>query len=104
MRAVLRVSITGEQNGALRNALVAVAEKHGFKTDPGGANTGTWQTHSITEQQYAAFISEYWNAIANHAGPGRLDHIWTMTDQWSYPANTDKWLEEQIQAVGVGGQ
>jgi len=85
MRAIIRVSISGENNGALRNRLAAIATRHGCTTERGGQATGTWTDDSISTAAFFAvtgeyFTGEYWGAINQHPGPGHIDSIWSMVD------------------------
>ena len=80
MRAILRVSISGEANGVLRNKLAGVAARYRFATEPGGQATGTWTNENITVADYGRFVRDYWSEVSGHPGPGYIDSIWSMVD------------------------
>jgi hypothetical protein len=101
MRTIIRISITGEQNGALRNILAGIATNSGFKTGPGGASTGTWQNSNISKTDLAAFQAKFWQAIADHDGPGTLDNAWSTVDTWPHPENHDQKMENELIELGV---
>lgn len=101
MRGIVRISITGEQNGALRNKLAGICGKYGFRTGPGGTSTGTWQNSNIDKADIAAFQAEYWQTVAEHSGPGELDNFWCTIDTWPHPQGHDEKLEAELEKLGI---
>jgi hypothetical protein len=78
MRAIARLSIDHERNGALRNKLYAVFRRHGFHRR---RNTATYETTNIDEAGLSAALGDFWNAATTHDGPGRIDHFWMHIDR-----------------------
>lgn len=84
MRAIIRISIDQEKNGALRNALVAILEQNGFV--PTNA-TATFENPNIDIQAFAHVMCQYWNTAATPQGVGgiqvgaHLDHTWIYVDE-----------------------
>ena len=97
MRAIIRFSLNGDENSSLRNRLRDVLKNKRFLADPGGANTSTWQNHHISVPDYADVIARFWETVAKHSGPGKMDNFWAYCDQWPYPDNID----DQLSKVGV---
>jgi hypothetical protein len=78
MRAIIRFSIDGEANSALRNKLSAVMNTSGFQILP---NTATYENANITPSEHAVILNAFWDAAANHQGSGKVDHFWMYTDR-----------------------
>ena len=80
MRAIIRFSVDGEKNGALRNKLRKVLtdavflEKH---------NTATYERSGkrLTESVIANSLASFWKEAKGHKGPGKLDHFWMYAEQ-----------------------
>ncbi|GFE51249.1 hypothetical protein So717_30020 [Roseobacter cerasinus] len=101
MRAIIRVSITGDSGSTLRNKLAGIADNYDFRTGPGGSSTGTWQNSNISESDFAKFQAKYWDAIASHPGPGTLDNLWCTIDTWPHPENHDDNMEKKLIELGL---
>ena len=82
MRAIVRFSINGEGNNALRNKLEGVLGGSGFDRLQ---NTATYQTDDIDEETLGHALTAFRATIHTHAdqnlGPGRIDHFWMYTDR-----------------------
>lgn len=79
MQAIVRFSITGEPNAALRNRLLGILYEQGFEKK---GNTATYETpNDITAGQLRDAMRNFWQAISAHPGPGAIDHFWMYTDE-----------------------
>lgn len=84
MRAILRMSINGEGNSVLRNALRRILENHGFHLTNA---TATYENVNISIAQLGSLMQEFWQTAANPeetvgSNPGvHVDHVWFYTDE-----------------------
>lgn len=78
MRVIVRFSVDGESNGALRNKLTGRLQRAGFVR---AQNTATYENANINEGDLATSLAGFWRAANNHQGPGRLDHFWLYSDR-----------------------
>ena len=78
MRAIVRFSVDGERNGALRNQLAATLERYGFALNPNV--TATWEHDNIGEADLSAAMTDFWQRAHNPPGNARLDHFWMYSD------------------------
>jgi len=78
MRAIIRFSVDGEKNSALRNQLVGQLEAAGFTRF---GNTATWENNHISAQGLGNAVRDFWTNAATHNGPGRIDHYWMYCDR-----------------------
>ena len=78
MRTIIRFSVDGEVNSALRNKLSGRLTRAGFVRLP---NTATYEHANIDEGDLATAIAGFLRAANNHAGAGRLDHFWLYSDR-----------------------
>lgn len=78
MQAIIRFSIDGDQNSALRNKLAGVLQGAGFGKK---ANTATWVNDAIDTDGLAAATSAFWTTAHTHTGPGKVDHFWMHSER-----------------------
>jgi hypothetical protein len=78
MRVIIRFSVDGEANSALRNKLSGRLTRAGFVR---AQNTATYENGNIDEGDAATLLASFWRCANNHAGPGRLDHFWLYSDR-----------------------
>ena len=84
MRAIIRISIDNETNGALRNALRDILQNAGFHLTPA---TGTYENTSITMSQLKMLMQEFWQTAAHPdtvpslQNDAHVDHVWFYTDE-----------------------
>ena len=84
MRAIIRMSIDKENNGALRNALRDILQNAGFHLTPA---TGTYENTSITMAQLGMLMQQFWQTAANPEtvpalqDDAHVDHVWFYTDE-----------------------
>jgi hypothetical protein len=78
MQAIIRFSIDGEKNSALRNKLAGVLEGAGFSR---GGNTATYRHAHIEPAGIQAALNGFWGAAAAHKGNGKVDHFWMYADR-----------------------
>ena len=78
MQVIVRFSIDGEKNSALRNKLAKVLEGAGFNRS---ANTATYRHTHIEPAGLQAALNDFWHAAATHKGNGKVDHFWMYTDR-----------------------
>lgn len=78
MQAIIRFSLDGEKNGALRNKLAGVLQGAGFTRN---GNTATYRHAHIEPAGIQAALNSFWNAAATHKGNGKVDHFWMYTDR-----------------------
>lgn len=86
MRVVIRFSINREKTGKLRNELFAILKSHGINWT--GKSTGTYEGY-VKAGNLETAMSQFWNAVSNHAGKGRIDHFWMYTDRQAKPLLAD---------------
>jgi hypothetical protein len=77
MRTIIRFSINGEADGALRGRLNTVLVNDGLFTLTG---TATYERVDITPNELSILLEAFWERVANHQGPGALDHFWMYSD------------------------
>jgi hypothetical protein len=77
LRVIVRFSVSGETNGALRNKLSNVLTTAGLTQ---GQNTATYEGSGIKPTTLGVATAEFWNAVAYHQGPGIIDHFWMYAD------------------------
>jgi hypothetical protein len=80
MRVIIRFSVDGEQDGALRNKLKGKLENSGFRLL---THTATYQNVRIAETDLATALRLFWRTAATHPGPGSIDHFWLYSDKWA---------------------
>lgn len=78
MQAIIRFSIDGEKNGALRNKLKAGLEQAGFVH---AGNTATYRHNNIDPNQLSTALGAFWGAASGHKGNGKVDHFWMYADR-----------------------
>jgi len=78
MRAIIRFSIDGEQDGALRNNLANILTAAQFALNPNV--TATWEAAGITALDLSRTMRAFWHTAETHQGPGHIDHVWTYCD------------------------
>jgi hypothetical protein len=92
MRVIIRFSIDGERNGAVRNALAWQLSNVGMQN----TGTGTWEHQAILPANLALAMSGFWKVAGDVASvygadPGvSIDHIWIYTDDDNYETNAHK--------------
>jgi hypothetical protein len=77
MRTIIRFSINGEGNGALRNSLHGILVNDGLFTLTG---TATYERLDATPNELSVLMEAFWEAIGNHQGQGAVDHFWMYSD------------------------
>lgn len=78
MRAIIRFSVDGEQNSALRNKLAAALENGGFVLNP--RVTATYENDDIEEHALGSVMLDFWHEANNPPNNARLDHVWMYAD------------------------
>lgn len=78
MRAIIRFSVDGEANSALRNKLANWLIGKGFVR---AGNTATYEHQHIAKADLAKVLGDFWRKANSHQGPGRLDHFWMYSDR-----------------------
>jgi hypothetical protein len=82
MRTIIRFSVDGERNSALRNKLTLRLENAGFVRQP---NTATYEHHTIDESDLGRLLQDFWQCAYLHRtsgrGRGRVDHFWLYSDR-----------------------
>lgn len=78
MRAIIRFSVDGEANSALRNKLANWLTGKGFVR---AGNTATYEHPHIAKADLAKVLGDFWRKANVHQGPGRLDHFWMYSDR-----------------------
>lgn len=78
MQAIIRFSIDGEKNGALRNKLKGRLEQAGFVH---AGNTATYRHNNIDPAGLSTALSDFWATASGHKGNGKVDHFWMYTDR-----------------------
>lgn len=78
MRAIVRYSVDGEQDGQLSNRLRAILQTAGFMLNP--HVTATYEHDSISEQQLAGTMLSFWQQAMNPPNKARVDHVWMYCD------------------------
>jgi hypothetical protein len=81
MRAIVRFSVDGEANSALRNNLSGVLTRAGFSRN---ANTATYEASHLSKGDIGKALGEFWRRANGHKGPGRLDHFWMYSDKTNF--------------------
>ncbi len=83
MRAIIRVSINGENNGALRNALAGILTGSGFALTNA---TATYEHAGISIAELSEVMRRFWVTAADPTGVpaiqegAHLDHAWFYVD------------------------
>jgi hypothetical protein len=84
MRAIIRISVDGEADGKLRNAMKAILTNYGFVLT--GA-TATYENQNITLADLAKVMQAFWTLAENPATvpnvnpAAHLDHVWIYVDE-----------------------
>lgn len=82
MRVIIRFSINGEDNGALRNALASCLEQAAFQR----TTTATWENEDIGPKPLGELMCIFWSIVGDpQAQPSvqdtaGIDHVWVYTD------------------------
>ncbi len=82
MRVIIRFSVNGETNGAVRNLLAWNLNN----VDIERTGTGTWEHPNILPANFAFAMSKFWEIVANpvsvpNAQEGvSIDHVWVYAD------------------------
>lgn len=75
MKVTIRMSISNEQNSALRNKLAGILTGQGFVLQN---NTASYENSSIQPQALSVMLQNYWSTAEAHSGPGVVDHFWMV--------------------------
>ena len=78
MRSIIRFSVDGEKNSALRNQLAKILTDAGYVLNP--HVTATWEAAAISPEAVARTMEAFWNK-ASQPPPGvSIDHVWMYAD------------------------
>lgn len=80
MRVIVRFSIDGEGNSALRNKLASILESAGVVRSK---KTGTYEGE-LSEATLGSAVASFWETVAEHQNqvPGvGIDHFWMYADK-----------------------
>lgn len=64
MRAIIRFSLNSDTNSVLRNQIATKLKNAGFATEAGGQQTGAWQAHEISGDEFGTLLKEFWDAVS----------------------------------------
>lgn len=78
MRAIVRYSVDGEQDGQLSNRLGAILQLAGFVLNP--HVTATYEHNAISEHRLAQTMQSFWQQAVNPPNRAHVDHVWMYCD------------------------
>lgn len=78
MRSIIRFSVDGESNSALRNKLAKVLTDAGYVLNK--HVTATYETANISEADLALTMSEFWATAISAPSGVKVDHVWMYAD------------------------
>jgi hypothetical protein len=77
LRTIVRFSTDHEVNYALGNKLAKILKLSGFSYS---GKTATYEG-PIQAAALSVCLNSFWDEVATHGGPGRLDHFWMYSDK-----------------------
>jgi len=78
MRVIIRFSVDGEKNSALRNKINTVLNNAGFRLRK---HTATYEHKNLQTIDLGRLLRAVWNKAYHHQGPGQIDHFWMYSDR-----------------------
>jgi len=78
MRAIIRISVDGEQTGVFRNQLAAILIQYGFVKHKG--KTATFEHSNITGPKIKMVMGKFWKRAVNSNNNASIDHVWMYFD------------------------
>ena len=78
MRSIIRFSVDGETNSALRNKLAKVLTEAGYSLDP--HVTATYEAGNISPVDLAKTVQLFWTTAGDPPDGVAIDHVWMYAD------------------------
>lgn len=78
MRAIIRYSVDGEQDGQLSDKLRAILQNAGFVLNRNV--TATYEHNMISEHSLAQTMQNFWQQALNPPNQAHVDHVWMYCD------------------------